>query len=58
MKKDHIVEEVRKHRREIAEECGNDFRKILDRAGENQKKFAKKTVKGTVSKKRQVPLAA
>lgn len=37
MEKDEIVEEVRKNRREIEEECDNDFHKIFERAKQSQK---------------------
>ena len=37
MENDEIVEEVRKFRREIEDECDNDFRKIFERVEQSQK---------------------
>ncbi len=42
MWEDSIVEEVRQARREIEQECDNDFRKIYERAAEIQKQVAQK----------------
>ncbi len=42
MWEDSIVEEVRQARREIEQECDNDFRKIYARAAEIQKQVAQK----------------
>ena len=44
MWEDPIVQEVRKVRLEIEQECGGDFRKIYERALEIQKKVAEKRI--------------
>ena len=41
---DPIVEEVRKHRREIERECGNDFDKLFKRIKEREKHFQNRLV--------------
>ena len=38
-----IIDEVRKIRRRIAEECGNDLAKIAQRASEAAKRFKAET---------------
>ena len=45
MQKDPIVEEVRKVRREIEAECGNDGRKYYAHLIELQRKYADRLVK-------------
>ncbi|MDQ3649775.1 MAG: hypothetical protein M3458_05740 [Acidobacteriota bacterium] len=49
MWEDEIVEEVRKVRKEIEEECDNDLRKIFARAIEVQKEYADKLVPAPLS---------
>ncbi len=41
---DPIVEEVRKHRREIEKECDNDFEKIFKRIKEGEKQIKNRLV--------------
>ncbi|MBU0558974.1 MAG: hypothetical protein KJ799_13850 [Bacteroidetes bacterium] len=41
---DPIVEEVRKHRREIEKACDNDFDKLFKRIKEREKKFQNRLV--------------
>ena len=48
---DLIVNEVRKARLEIEQECGNDFHKIYEQALKIQKKAAKKKGVGSEIKK-------
>ena len=43
-----IIDEVRKIRRRIAEECGNDLAKIAQRASEAAKRFKATTVNRNV----------
>jgi hypothetical protein len=50
MWEDPIVEEVRQARLEIEQECGNDFRKIYERALEIQKQLAEKRVSQNATK--------
>jgi hypothetical protein len=44
MAKDPIIEEIRRHRREIAERFGYDLRAIIADARKRQKKRGKKVV--------------
>lgn len=41
---DPIVEEVRKHRKEIEKDCDNDFDKIFKRIKEREKKYQNRLV--------------
>lgn len=52
MRRDYIVEEVRKHRRDIEEEGDNDFGKIIANAIENEKKWALRRVSKSKQPKR------
>lgn len=44
MEDDPIVEEVRKYRRQIELECGNDLHKIFERANRLQKLTVKEQI--------------
>lgn len=50
MWEDPIVKEVRQARLEIEQECGNDFRKIYQRALALQKKVADKRISVSIVK--------
>lgn len=41
---DPIVEEVRKHRREIEKDCDNDFEKLFQRIKEREMKYQNRLV--------------
>ena len=56
MWEDPIVKEVRKARLEIEQECGEDFRKIYERALKIQKKIAEKRVSDKQAQDERVPL--
>ncbi len=45
MWKDEVIEEVRKVRREIEEECDNDFGKIFELARAEQGKYGDRIVR-------------
>ncbi len=57
MWEDPIVEEVRRARLEIEQECDNDFRKIYERAVEVQKKVTEQRISDKKRAKEQEPLA-
>jgi hypothetical protein len=50
MWEDPIVKEVRRIRKEIEEECDNDFRKIYEYALQIQEEDKRKRAKGSESK--------
>ena len=58
MWEDPIVEEVRKARLEIEQECGGDFRKIYERALEIQKKIAEERASDEKAQDEKAPLTA
>ena len=58
MYRDEIVEEVRKHRREIEEECDNDFHKIFKRAKQFEKISIKERIAELERRKTSETLAA
>lgn len=49
MWEDEILEEVRRVRREIEEECGNDLRKVFAQAAKVQQEYADRLVVAPLS---------